>query len=258
MRAMDLGQLARDGYTVVEGVAGPEQIEPLLALAQEISGVDMADPATWDPDREEILALWGHQAQWDLRQHPPVYEAFAAAYGERELAVSQDRLGVKVPGKRGMRIHHDVDPHDPPRVFGGLVYLTDTPPERGAFRCVPGLFRELDAWLERHPGAGVDLVDPEGHEVVAVPGRAGDMVLWDVRLPHANGENLADAPRVVQYVSMFPHGAWGDTRADHVELWRSGRANPAFRSVPGHGGVQPWPPAELSPLGRRLIGLDPY
>jgi len=109
-----------------------------------------------------------------------------------------------------MRIHHDVDPHRPPKVFGGLVYLTDTPAERGAFRCVPGIFRDLPGWLERHPDAGIDVVDPEGHDVVAVPGRAGDLVMWDVRLPHANGENLADAPRVVQYVSMFPRGAWSE------------------------------------------------
>jgi hypothetical protein len=51
VRAMDLEQLGRDGYTVVEGVAGPEQIEPLLALAQEVSGVMLDDPSTWDPDQ---------------------------------------------------------------------------------------------------------------------------------------------------------------------------------------------------------------
>jgi len=109
VRAMDLEQLRRDGYTVVEGVAGPEQIEPLLALALEASGVVLDDPSTWDPDAPELLELTDHQAQWDLRRHPPLHEAFAAAYGERDLGVSQDRLGVKVPGRRGMRIHHDVD-----------------------------------------------------------------------------------------------------------------------------------------------------
>src|SRR3954452_15227875 len=55
VRAMDLEQLRRDGYTVVEGVAGPEQIEPLLALAQEASGVVLDDPSTWDPDAPELL-----------------------------------------------------------------------------------------------------------------------------------------------------------------------------------------------------------
>ena len=135
---MDLEQLRRDGYTVVEGVAGPEQIEPLLALAQEASGVVLDDPSTWDPDAPELLDLWDDQAQWDLRQHPPLYEAFAAVYGERELAVSQDRLGLKVPGKRGMRIHHDVDPHDPARTSrtrrGGCSTSRCSRTARGATR----------------------------------------------------------------------------------------------------------------------------
>ena len=44
------------------------------------SGVVLDDSSTWDPDAHELLELWDHQAQWDLRQHPPLYEAFAAAY----------------------------------------------------------------------------------------------------------------------------------------------------------------------------------
>ena len=60
---MDLEQLRQDGYTVVEGVAGPVQIEPLLALAQQASGVVLGDPSTWDPDAEELLELWDDQAQ---------------------------------------------------------------------------------------------------------------------------------------------------------------------------------------------------
>jgi hypothetical protein len=254
---VDLEQLRRDGYTVAEGVVGRDLIDPLLEIAQEVSGVRLDDRSTWTLENE-ILPLWGHQAQWNLRQSLAVYEAFAAAYGETELATSQDRMGVKVPGYRGMRIHLDVDPHNAPRVFGGLVYLTDTPAERGAFRCVPQLFREREDWLRRHPDAGVDVVDPEGCEIVAVPGKAGDLVMWDVRLPHANGENTSDLPRVVQYVSLFPHGAWGDTREGHIELWQSRRTLPAWRGLPGHGDMQPWPPAELDEHGRKLIGLDPY
>jgi hypothetical protein len=62
----------------------------------------------------------------------------------------------------------------------------------------------------------------------------------------------------VQYVSLFPHGAWGETRESHIELWQSRMALPAWRNDPGHGEPQPWPPAELNEHGRKLIGLDPY
>jgi hypothetical protein len=45
---------------------------------------------------------------------------------------------------------------------------------------------------------------------------------------------------VVQYVSMFPRGAWGESRDAHVEQWRANGQ------------------AALTPLGRRIVGLDPY
>jgi hypothetical protein len=98
VRAMDLAQLRRDGYTVVEGVAGPEQIEPLLALAQAASGVVLDDPSTWDPDAGELLELWDDQAQWDLRQHPPLYEAFAAPTASATWASAATGSASRCPG----------------------------------------------------------------------------------------------------------------------------------------------------------------
>jgi hypothetical protein len=44
----------------------------------------------------------------------------------------------------------------------------------------------------------------------------------------------------------------------HQEVWRTGRAYAGFRGKPGWGGVETWPPAELTPLGRRLLGLEPW
>jgi ectoine hydroxylase-related dioxygenase (phytanoyl-CoA dioxygenase family) len=94
--------------------------------------------------------------------------------------------------------------------------------------------------------------DLDGHEIVPVPGRAGDLVVWDIRLQHGNLANRDRAPRVVQYVSMFPHGDWGETPADHQRLWREGRDFQDPEGPPGHE------PADLTALGRRLVGLDPY
>ena len=154
-----------------------------------------------------------------------------------------------------MRIHHDVDPHAPPKVYGGLVYLTDTPPERGAFCCVPGIFREMDAWLERHPDAGVDVVDPEGHEIVPVPGRAGDMVLWDVRLPHANGRTSPRAAGRAVHHDVPPRRLARPAGGPRERMSPGARRGVA--GAPGHAGVQPWPPAELTPLGRGWSGSTP-
>jgi hypothetical protein len=240
---MDLARLRNVGYTVAPGVVGAELIGPLLAALRDVGGIDVEDPATW-PGKRTQVAMGGHQAQWDVRQHAGVHAAFAELYGDERLAVSQDRLGVKLPGEGPLGIHLDEDPATGPRVFGGLVYLTDAPAERGAFCCVPSLLGTREGF-----GSPPDL---DGHEVVPVPGRAGDLVLWDIRLPHGNMPNRDSAPRVVQYVSMFPHGTWRDTPEGHQALWREGRDWQDEHGPPGHV------PAELTPLGRRLVGLDPY
>ncbi len=224
---MELAGLRRDGYALVPGVIEPAAVARLLEALRDVEGLDLADPASWGGARASV-PMGGCQAQWDVRQDPALHAAFAAAYGDERLAVSQDRLGIKLPGAGALEIHLDVEPEAGPSVFGGLVYLTDAPPERGAF-CV-----ERDG------------------RIVPVPGRAGDLVLWDVRVPHGNLANSDRLPRVVQYVSMFPHGAWGDAPADHQRLWREGRDWQDDHGPPAHR------PAELTPLGRRLVGIEPY
>jgi hypothetical protein len=240
---MDLAQLRNVGYTVVPGVVGPVLIARLLDALREVGGIDVEDPATWASKRTQV-PMGGHPAQWAVRQHPGVYAAFAEVYGDERLAVSQDRLGVKLPGGGPLGIHLDEDPDTAPEVYGGLVYLTDAPAERGAFCCVPSL-RGTREGLGSPP-------DLDGHEIVAVPGRAGDLVLWDVRLQHGTLANTDSAPRVVQYVSMFPHGAWRDTPEAHQALWREGRDWQDEQGPPDHE------PAELTALGRKLVGLDRY
>jgi ectoine hydroxylase-related dioxygenase (phytanoyl-CoA dioxygenase family) len=47
-------------------------------------------------------------------------------------------------------------------------------------------------------------------ELRAIPiaGGAGDLIVWHQALPHGATPNLANSPRVVQYLNMFPsqHG----------------------------------------------------
>ena len=139
-----------------------------------------------------------------------------------------------------------------------MVYLTDTRPEDGAFCVVPAIYAHLDAWLaEGHPAARRRL-DTVHSELVAVPGRAGDLVLWDARMPHGNLANGGDRLRVTFYVSMFPPGVCGDRAEDHIALWRECRVNPHWADQPDHDHAETWPPATLTALGRRLIGLNDY
>ena len=43
-----------------------------------------------------------------------------------------------------------------------------------------------------------------GAKTRRVPAEAGDLVIWDTRLPHSAASNIGDAPRIAQYITMNP------------------------------------------------------
>jgi ectoine hydroxylase-related dioxygenase (phytanoyl-CoA dioxygenase family) len=84
-----------------------------------------------------------------------------------------------------------------------MLFLTDAARGEGSFECVPSIFQDLDRYLDEHPGRVLDApVDVAGHDVVEVPARAGDLVVWDARLPHQGGRNRGGRPRISLAVSM--------------------------------------------------------
>jgi ectoine hydroxylase-related dioxygenase (phytanoyl-CoA dioxygenase family) len=81
---------------------------------------------------------------------------------------------------------------------GGVLYLTDTPPEQGAFTIVPGFQRWGEAWLK----ALSRDADPRQQDLYAlgpraIGGRAGDLVIWHQALPHGASPNRGTRPRMV-------------------------------------------------------------
>jgi ectoine hydroxylase-related dioxygenase (phytanoyl-CoA dioxygenase family) len=144
-------------------------------------------------------------------------------------------------------------------MFQGLLALTDTGSDQGGFRCVPSLFRDRRAWPS---GPSVDndgdenwLASVDRREIVHASARAGDLIVWDSRLPHGNSKNLSQAPRLAFYVMMGPNPS-DEASNVAIESWRTGRCVPSRRNRPGYDRVEPWPPANLTPLGKRLIGLE--
>ena len=67
---------------------------------------------------------------------------------------------------------------------------------------MPGFHKKLDDWLETLPDDGEP---PAKQDLLAlgtkrVGAQAGDLVIWDSRLPHTAALNRGDAPRVAQYL----------------------------------------------------------
>ena len=134
------------------------------------------------PTPPDVVPIHQSQAIWDNRSLPRVHAAFAELLGTEKLWVSMDRTAFVPPARgkfdREHSIHWDDKPRtrldDPTIRVQGMLYLTDTAEEQGAFECVPSIFPDARAWLRANPGR--DEPDVKGHTLVRVPGRAGDLV----------------------------------------------------------------------------------
>jgi ectoine hydroxylase-related dioxygenase (phytanoyl-CoA dioxygenase family) len=147
----------------------------------------------------------------------------------------------------------------------GVLALTDTDPDMGGFQCVPGFHKKplLEEWVAAQPegrSPRVPALDrlPQGMKVTPIPMKAGDLLIWDRRLAHGNGHNVSDKPRLAQYITMSPAREDNEeARQTRITMWRD-RLPPKGDAFPGdpRGVEQQNPPAELTPLGRKLLGLD--
>lgn len=72
--------------------------------------------------------------------------------------------------------------------------------------------------------------------MVTVPGKAGDLVIWNSLLPHGNAANTSARPRLAQYITMMPAGADGAGCRERVAAWE-GRLSSGRGEVHTHEGI---------------------
>ena len=212
-----------NGYVVVPGVISPDDCRQTVSLINETIGADPANPATWyhTTGREGIMVPLFRHSQVDKNRHAPLARmAFEEVWGRNNLLVNTDKTSFNPPAERGermpvMHLHWDTSLAQPiPFGTQGLIYLSDTTPAHGALRLVPGFHLQIENWLNSlSPDLDPRQEDMEAFGAVAVPGQAGDLVIWHHALPHAAGVNCADRPRYVQYLNYAPataraHPVW--------------------------------------------------
>ena len=200
-----------DGYAIVPAVITPEEARNLADVVWTHVGADPQDPATWRlTDHGIMVQLFQHPALTPARNSPRLLKAFAQIWGTADLWTSLDRVGFNPPVRPGVafpgpRLHWDIS-LVPPVIFQvqGMIYLTDTTTEQGAFEAVPGFHKRIDAWLESL-GEGVDprSVDLSA-EARRIAANAGDLIIWHSALPHGASPNTGDHPRLAQYVTQYP------------------------------------------------------
>lgn len=207
----DLRAWDENGYVIVPAVITPGEVRALADVVWASVGADPDDPTTWRlTDHGIMVQLFQHPALTPGRTSPRLTKAFAQIWGKADLWTSLDRVSFNPPVRPGVefpgpRLHWDIS-LVPPVVFQaqGMIYLTDTTAEQGAFEAVPGFHKRIDAWLESL-GEGVD---PRRLDLSAkarrIAANAGDLIIWRSALPHGASPNTGDHPRLAQYVTQYP------------------------------------------------------
>ena len=222
LTADDLACWDEHGYVVLHDAVPHEAREAAVQALWDHIGARADDPETWyrRSDHGIMVQYFQHPAFEANRRSPRLHKAFAQLWGHADLWATTDRVGFNVPERpgfmfRGPDLHWDFSVKTPiPFGTPGILYLTDTPPEQGAFTLVPGFQRWGEDWLESLP-PGADPRQQDLHALGSMPigGRAGDLIIWHQALPHGASPNRGTRPRLVQYINMFP------ARMDVQEEW---------------------------------------
>ena len=203
-----------NGYIVLHHAVPEENCAAAAEAICNFLQMDLKDPESWyrGPQGHSIwIPLLHHPALEANREAARIHQAFAQIWGRTDLWATTDQTGMNPPEREGWKfpgpnLHWDTSLALPiPFGVQGVLYLTDTAAHQGAFTCVPGFHRKIEAWLKSLP-AGSDPRHENLEALGAVPiaGKAGDLIIWNNALPHGSSPNRAALPRIVQYITLRP------------------------------------------------------
>ncbi|MCD2260920.1 phytanoyl-CoA dioxygenase family protein [Psychroserpens luteolus] len=205
----------KEGYIIIPNAITEDDIEASLDVIYTHLQIDPNDTSTWYEDhplKQGIMVQLFRHPQLDKnRFSKKIQQAYQQLWQRTDLIVSNDRVSFNPPETDnykfpGPNLHWDVSLKRPiPFGLQGLLYLTDTPENQGAFTLVPGFHRKIDSWLENLPHT----VNPRTYDfqllgTKPIAAKAGDFIIWNQMLPHGSSPNTGMKPRVVQYINYQP------------------------------------------------------
>jgi ectoine hydroxylase-related dioxygenase (phytanoyl-CoA dioxygenase family) len=267
-----------NGYVIIKNAVQKAQVKKLADYLWKYEGKDQNDMETWykKPNAQMQMAelnntgmveIYNQQYMWDNRQMEKVHQAFADVWGTEKLWVTIDRANLNFPLRPGFEykgfIHWDYDPETRPQNVQGVLALADQTDETmGGFQCIPELYRNYDTWKLTQPDDR-DHYKPDttGLNIEKIKLEAGDLLIFNSLEPHGIRANTSgNKVRVAQYISMMPAQEENEElRQWRINSWQSREAMQGY-AFPGDPMEREKknPVAELSPLGRKLLGLDKW
>jgi hypothetical protein len=201
------------GYLRIGGLVPPDYCERVKQFICDYQGIDLNDAASWYPHHQDwhglMLQVYQQPDMETIRRHPAVKQLFAELYQTPNIVANTDKVSYNPPETeqwkfRHHALHWDIDHRRPPEYYiQGLIYLYDTPEDRGPLKLIPGFHHRYEAYQQQfsNPVAAQHAIELEAG-AIPVPGRQGDIVVWLQTLPHAASINRSDKPRFVQYLSF--------------------------------------------------------
>ena len=204
-----------NGYLIIREAIPKEDCEAIVKVICDFIDADLSRPETWYTAHEAkqgvMVQLFQHELLEQNRRSPKVLKAYEQLWNRTDLWLNTDRCGFNPPVTeshpyQGFPLHWDVSLKQPiPLGLQGILYLTDTAENQGAFTLVPGFHRKIEAWMSSLP----DDENPRDQDFYAlgakpIAAQAGDFIIWHQALPHGSSPNLAHSPRIVQYINYAP------------------------------------------------------
>ncbi len=204
-----------NGYIIIRNAISKEDSEATVDLICEHLSIKKDDPATWyneHPSKQGIMVqLFQHPLLEKNRRSEKIRLAYEQLWGRKDIWLNTDRVGFNPPETLtwkfpGPGLHWDVSLQLPiPFGLQGILYLSDTTSNQGAFTLVPGFHHKIENWLKNLP-ANADPRNENIHALGAIPiaAGAGDFIIWHQALPHGSSPNTSSLPRYVQYINYAP------------------------------------------------------
>jgi hypothetical protein len=83
---LDIAHLSRFGWMRIEGAVPVQLCERLVEVLEAELEVPVHDRSRWHEyggEPRDLIPIWGHQAQWDIRQHPDLHRIWATLFEDR-------------------------------------------------------------------------------------------------------------------------------------------------------------------------------
>lgn len=206
-----------EGYTIVPNAIPKADCEATVDLIYDFLQIDNDNKSTWyspHPAKQGIMVqLFKHPLLQKNRLSKRIRDAYRQIWNRPDLIVSMDRVSFNPPESDlysykfpGPNLHWDVSLKLPiPFGVQGLLHLTDTQENQGAFTLVPGFHNRIENWLQSLPKNSLpreEKLDQLGAKSISA--KAGDLIIWNQCLPHGSSPNTSAIPRIVQYINYQP------------------------------------------------------